>query len=154
MEQQKKKEEISLIDKLSKEVRNAKRINIVSMVISICMFLLLAIASVKTYRIVQETQLIEKVSELDIKTINDTINNLNEVMKQVDWEMVSEKIADLDVITINKRINELDVPMIQEKLMEIDLKNLSEDISKTLKTVNKLTDDMHLLKKKLVFWKR
>ena len=67
---------------------------------------------------------VEQVSQLNVESLNKTLEHVNVSMETVDWQQVSDVLGELDVDALNSAIEGLD----------------TEEISKSLKNLNDAAD--------------
>lgn len=120
-------EQKKLLEKLRKEVRSARIVSLLSLMISICLLGGLAFLYFQAMDVVAETRpLIKEVANIESDDINEAVDNLNVALKQVDWTMVSEKLDQLDVDDLNDKIKQLDVEGLNEKINQLDVDSLNK----------------------------
>ena len=151
-------EQKKLLEKLRKEVRSARIVSVLSLMISFCLLGGLAFLYFQAMDVVYETRpLLSEVAKIDSKDINEAVDNINVALKQVDWNMVSEKLAQLDVDDLNDKIKEMDVQALNDKITSLDvetfnakLKELNVDelndkiTSLDIETFNKKMKDLNM----------
>lgn len=76
----------------------------------------------------------EKVSALDVESLNRTMDNVNASLEGVDWEQVAEALEKLDVDALNSAIEGLDTAELTQSL-----KNLNEAVEKIRELSEKLS---------------
>lgn len=83
---------------------------------------------------------VEKVSELDVESLNSTMDNINASLEEVDWQQVADALGELDVEALNSAIEGLDT----EELTE-SLRNLNDAVDKVRELNDKLSEKMNSL---------
>lgn len=63
---------------------------------------------------------IRQVSLLNVDRLNETLNQVNGALEEVDWEQVSLKIGELDVDAINSAIDGLDTEELTKALENLN----------------------------------
>jgi len=100
------------IDILKKELKFTRICCMVSSILTICLLAAVIILFTKlqpVYEFMNTAKpVMEKISEVDVNSLNETIGTLNETMGEVDWEGLSDSIDALDVEAINKVIESYD----------------------------------------------
>lgn len=124
---------------LRKELRFTR---IVCMVTSVLTIFLLA-GGILLFGRVQELAAIgepvaEKVSELDVESLNDTLAHVNATLETVDWEQVADALGELDVDAINSAIEGLDTEELSKSL-----KNLNDAVEKIQEVSEKMNEGMN-----------
>lgn len=123
-------EQKKLLEKLRKEVRSARIVSLLSLMISFCLLGGLAFLYFQAMDVVYETRpLLSEVAKIDSEDINEAVDNINVALKQVDWNMVSEKLAQLDVDDLNDKIKALDVDSLNKLMKEMDVQALNDKIT-------------------------
>ena len=77
---------------------------------------------------------VEKVSALDVESLNRTMDNVNASLEGVDWEQVAAALEKLDVDALNAAIEGLDTAELTQSL-----KNLNEAVEKIRELSEKLS---------------
>ncbi len=111
---------------LMKELKLTRIICTVSSVLTLC----LMAGGILLFGKVQELAEIckpvaEKVSELDVESLNDTLAHINASLETVDWEQVADVLGKLDVEALNSAIEGMDTEELSESL-----KNLNDAVEK------------------------
>ena len=122
------------MNKLYRELRSTRIIGIVS---SLLAFLLLIWGGYLVYTIkgtLREAEpVMEKIAEVDVASLNATLEHVNETLESVDLEPIVQAIEELDVDGINAAIESLDM----------------EELSKALKNLNDAADIMKKISQSL-----
>lgn len=113
-------------DGLLRELKFTRIICMISSVLTLCLLL----GGVILYGRVRELSeicepAVEKISDIDMKSFNDTLNHVNATLERVDWEQVADSLGKLDVDAINSAIEGLDTKELSETL-----KNLNDAVEK------------------------
>lgn len=124
--------------KLMKELKRTRIICMVSSFLSLCLFA----GGILLFGKVQELTEIcrpvaERVSELDVASLNDTLDHINASLETVDWEQVADALGELDVDAINSAIEGLDTEELSESL-----KNLNDAVEKIQEISEKMNEGM------------
>ena len=77
---------------------------------------------------------VEKISALDVESLNRTMDNVNASLEGVDWEQVAAALEKLDVDALNAAIEGLDTAELTQSL-----KNLNEAVEKIRELSEKLS---------------
>lgn len=120
---------------LMKELRFTRIICIISSVLTFC----LLVGGVFLYGKVQELAeicepVIEKISDVDVDSLNETLDNVNASLESMDWERVADVLDDLDVDALNSVIEGLDTEELTEALQNLNavvekIKELNDKVS-------------------------
>lgn len=135
--------ENSTVDISTQQLRKELRFTrIVCMVTSVLTIFLLA-GGILLFGRVQELAAIcepvaEKVSELDVESLNDTLAHVNAALETVDWEQVADALGELDVDAINSAIEGLDTEELSKSL-----KNLNDAVEKIQEVSEKMNEGMN-----------
>lgn len=135
--------ENSTVDISTQQLRKELRFTrIVCMVTSVLTIFLLA-GGILLFGRVQELAAIcepvaEKVSELDVESLNDTLAHVNATLETVDWEQVADALGELDVDAINSAIEGLDTEELSKSL-----KNLNDAVEKIQEVSEKMNEGMN-----------
>ncbi len=128
--------------KLMKELKFTRIICMISSILTLC----LLAGGILLFGKVQELAeicrpVVEKVSELDVKSLNDTMDNINASLETVDWEQVADALGELDVEALNSAIEGLDTEELTKSLKNLnDAVDKVQEISEMMsEKVNKLT---------------
>lgn len=84
------------------------------------------------------TPVVEQLAQLDVDALNETLNQLNIVVAEVDWAMLSDSIASVDWEKLSQQISALDVDAINDAIEGLDTKEFSEALGTLNDTVEKL----------------
>lgn len=130
--------------KLMKELRLTRIICMISSFLTLC----LLAGGILLFGKVQELAeicrpVVEKVSELDVESLNDTMDNINASLETVDWQQVADALGELDVEALNSAIEGLDTEELSKSL-----KNLSDAVDK----VQEISEMMSEKVNKLTSW--
>ncbi len=112
--------------KLMKELKFTRIICMISSVLTLC----LLIGGVFLFDRVRDLSemcepAVEKISDIDMESFNNTLNHVNATLEKVDWEQVADSLGKLDVDAINSAIEGLDTEEFSEAL-----KNLNDAVEK------------------------
>lgn len=115
------------------------KITRIACIISSALMLCLLAGGVFLYGRVQEIAemcdpVLEKVSALDVESLNRTMDNVNASLEEVDWEQVAAALGELDVEAINSAIKGLDTEELNKSL-----KNLNDAVEKIKEISEKLS---------------
>lgn len=112
------------VEILKKELKFTRICSVVSSVLTICLLAAVVILFTKLWPVYEfmntAKPAVERISEIDVNTLNETIETLNETMGEVDWENLSNSLDALDVEAVNKVIENYD----------------PEEVSRTLDNLN------------------
>ncbi len=125
----------SSTSQLMKELRFTRIICIISSVLTFC----LLVGGVFLFGEVQKLAeicepAIEKLSDVDVESLNETLDNVNASLESVDWEQVADVLGELDVDALNSAIEDLDTEELTEALQNLNdtvdkIKEVSEKMS-------------------------
>lgn len=100
------------VEILKKELKFTRICCMVSSVLAVCLLAAVVILIVKLQPVYEFMNTAEpaigKISEIDVETLNETIETLNGTMGEVDWESLSNSLDALDVEAVNKLIESYD----------------------------------------------
>lgn len=121
--------------RLLRELKFTRMICMVSSLLTLC----LLTGGVFLFGKVQElTQMcepvVEKASELDVESLNSTLNHVNASLEEVDWEEVAAALGKLDVDALNTALEGLDTQELSESL-----RNLNDAAEKIRETGERLS---------------
>ncbi len=120
---------------LRKELRMTRIFCMISSVITFCLLagMILLFNSLRPiYDFLEKAEpILEEASMLDVDTLNDTLEQVNTSLEQVDWEELSRSLSQLDVKSINEALENLDTEEFSEALENLNeaadtLKGLGE----------------------------
>lgn len=121
------------MDDMKKELRLTRFFCIVSSLLTICLLAVIALLAIKLqpmYRFIEEAgPALQKVSELDIDTMNHVIQDLETSMGQMDWNELADSLEQLD---------KLDIETVNESLQSLDV----EELSAALEHINNAADTL------------
>lgn len=125
-------------EQLRKELRRTR----INCMISSFLSLILLAGGILLFGKIQELTEIcrpvaEKVSQLDVGSLNETLDHINASLVTVDWEQVAEALGELDVDAINSAIEGLDTEELSRSL-----KNLNEAVEKIQEISEKMSEGM------------
>ncbi len=128
---------------LLKELKLTRILCMISSVLTLCL-LAGGILLFGRVRELAETcePVVEKVSQLDVESLNDTLGHINTSLETVEWEQVADALGRLDVEALNSAIEGLDT----EELTE-SLKNLNDAVEKIREISEMLSEKMNSLSK-------
>lgn len=100
------------VEILKKELKFTRICCMVSSVLAVCLLAAVVILFVKLQPVYEFMNTAEpaigKISEIDVETLNETIETLNGTMGEVDWESLSNSLDALDVEAVNELIESYD----------------------------------------------
>lgn len=100
------------VEILKKELKFTRICCMVSSVLAVCLLAAVIILIVKLQPVYEFMNTAEpaigKISEIDVETLNETIETLNGTMGKVDWESLSNSLDALDVEAVNELIESYD----------------------------------------------
>lgn len=125
---QKEDERNDKLEMLRKELRLTRIFCIISSVLTICLLagvvvLCIGLRPVNEFMRKAEPAL-EQLEDLDVDTLNTTLEQVNISLEQVDWEQLSDSLGKLDVDAVNEALEGLD----------------TEEFSRALENLNNATD--------------
>lgn len=86
---------------------------------------------------------IEQLSEVDIETLNDTMEQMTVAFAEVDFEKLAQQIDDLDVEAINAKVAALDVDALNDKVAALDVDALNAKINALdIEGINKAIEEL------------
>ncbi len=123
------------VGQLMKELRFTRIICMISSVLTLCLLLggIFLFDRVQKLAAVCEPA-IEKISDVDVQSLNETLYHVNVSLKSVDWEQVADALGELDVEALNSAIEGLDTQELTESLQNLNeavdkLRELNEKMS-------------------------
>jgi len=120
---------------LMRELKFTRIICMISSVLTICLLAGGVLLFGKVRELIKICEpVVEKVSELDVESLNDTLAHINASLETVDWEQVADALGELDVEALNSAIEGLDT----EELTE-SLKNLNDAAEKVREASEKMS---------------
>ena len=113
------------MDKLLKELRLTRIVSIISSLLALSLLILGGYFVYTIKGTLREAEpVMEKIAEVDVESLNATLEHINETLEAVDFEPVVQAIEELDVEGFNAAIDSLDM----------------EELSKALKNLNDAAD--------------
>lgn len=96
------------------------------------------------------TPAVKQFAKLDIKTINETLTQMNTVVGTVDWKMLNDSIASVDWDMLNNSIASVDWQEVSTQLEALDVEAINsaiegldtEELTKALETMNGVVDKL------------
>lgn len=112
--------------RLMRELRFTRMMCMVSSALTLC----LLIGGVFLFGRLQELSqmcqpAIEKISDMDMESFNNTLHQVNATLGNVDWELLSENLGKLDVKALDSAVKGLNTEEFSEAL-----KNLNDAVEK------------------------
>ena len=131
----------SVTGQLIKELKFTRVICMISSLLTICLLAggILLFGKVRELAGICEP-VVEKVLQLDVESLNDTMGHINTSLETVDWEQVAEAMGKLDVDALNSAIEGLDTKELTESL-----KNLNDAVAKLRELSKLLSEKMNSL---------
>ncbi len=127
---------------LIKELRFTRIVCMVSSVLTLCLLAggILLLGRVRELEKFCEP-VVEKVSQLDVESLNETLGKVNVSLETVDWEQVAEALGELDVDAINSAIEHLDTEELSESLKNLNdavetVREIGELLSEKMKSLS------------------
>lgn len=125
----------SSTSQLMKELRFTRIICIISSVLTFCLLVGGGFLFGKVQKLAEICEpAIEKISDVDVESLNETLDNVNASLESVDWEQVADVLGELDVDALNSAIEGLDT----EELTEA-LQNLNDTVDKIKEVSDKMS---------------
>ena len=123
------------MDKLLKELRLTRIVSIISSLLALSLLILggyFAHVIAGTFR--EAEPVMEKIAEVDVESLNATLENINETLEAVDLEPLVLAIEELDVEGLNAAIDSLDMEELSEALRNLNdaadiMKNIGQALS-------------------------
>lgn len=120
---------------LIRELRITRIACIISSVLTLCLLAGGVFLYGRVQRITETCEpVVEKVSALDVESLNRTMDNINASLEEVNWEQVAAALEELDVDALNSAIEGLDTAELTQSL-----KNLNEAVEKIREISDKLS---------------
>ena len=124
-------------DDMRKLLRDLRFTRIVSIISSLLATLLLVWGGYLVYTvkdIMREVEpVMEKIAEVDVESLNATLEHVNETLETVDLEVVVQAIDELDVKGLNAAIDSLDMEELTKALKNLnDAADVFKQISQSL----------------------
>lgn len=132
---------------MSKLLRELRFTRIVSIISSLLAVLLLVWGGYLVYTvksIMREAEpAMEKIAEVDVESLNASLEHVNETLETVDLESVAQAIDELDVEGLNAAIESLDMEELTKALKNLNdaadvFKQISQTLSQTLSPLTSL----------------
>lgn len=109
------------MESLRRELRISRIFNGIVSLLLVCLIAGGVFVGVKVQKFAAEVQPIaEKLAEVDVDALNDTMENLNDTMKEVDWEQLSQQLSKLDMEALNEAIDGLDTKALSDTLEKLN----------------------------------
>lgn len=128
------------LEQLRKELRITRVVCIVSSVLTSALLLggILLYGQMRpVLEMTKETgPIIEELAELDIESVNMTLEQVGNTLGSVDWKEVSNAIESVDWQQVSDTIGELDVEAFNNAVEDLDTK----EFSKAIERLNKVID--------------
>lgn len=128
------------LEQLRKELRITRVVCIVSSVLTSALLLggIFLYGQMRpVLELTKETgPIIEELAELDIESVNMTLEQVGNTLGSVDWKEVSNAIESVDWQQVSDTIGELDVETFNNAVEDLDTK----EFSKAIERLNKVID--------------
>lgn len=136
----------STTHQLMKELKITRIICMISSALTLCLLAggILLFGRVRELAEVCEP-VVEKVSKLDVESLNDTLAHINDSLETVDWEQVADALGELDVEAINSVIERLDVDAINSAIEGLD----TEELTQSMKNLNDAVEKIREISEKM-----
>ena len=125
-------------DDMSKLFRELRLTRIVSIISSLLALSLLILGGYFAYTVkdaLKEAEpVMEKIAEMDVESLNATLEHINETLETVDLEPIVQAIEELDVEGLNSAIDSLDMVELSKALRNLNdaadiMKKIGESLS-------------------------
>lgn len=130
----------NILEQLRKELRITRVVGIVSSVLTGALLfggIVLYGQMRPVLELAKETgSIIEELAELDIESVNMTLEQVGNTLGSVDWKEVSNAIESVDWQQVSDTIGELDVEAFNNAVEDLDTK----EFSKAIERLNKVID--------------
>lgn len=121
--------------RLIRELKITRTVCIISSALTLCLLVGGGFLFSRVQKIAEICEpVVEKVSALDVQSLNRTMDNVNASLEGVDWEQVAAALEKLDVEALNSAIEGLDTAELTESL-----KNLNDAVEKIREISEKLS---------------
>ena len=123
---------------LLRELKITRVICMISSLLTLCLLAGGVFLLGKVGELIQMCEpVVEKVSELDVESLNDTLGHVNASLEEVDWEEVADALGSLDVSALNAALEGLDTRELSESLKNLNdavemIRELGERMSSML----------------------
>lgn len=121
--------------RLMKELKITQLICLISSALTLCLLVggVLLFGRVQKMAEICEPA-IAKIADVDVESLNETLDNVNTSLESVDWELVADALGELDVEALNSAIEGLDTEELTESLQNLNdaaakIKEISERLS-------------------------
>ncbi|MCM1541316.1 MAG: hypothetical protein NC121_08645 [Blautia sp.] len=132
--------------KLMRELKFTRVICMISSVLTLCLLAGGILLSARVRELGEAcAPVVEKVSQLDVESLNATLVHVNDTLETVDWNRVAESLGELDVEALNSTIERLDVDAINSAIEGLD----TAELTQALKTLNDAVEKIRELSDKL-----
>lgn len=122
-----------VLNSLKKELRLTRIFCLISSFLTVCLLIggiFLVNQLQPVFQFMGEVQpVLAEIAELNVDTVNDTLEQLNAAVGDVDWEQLSDTLGQLDVAAINEAVENLDT-----EELTVSLRNLNDAVD-TLKSI-------------------
>ena len=131
---------------LLRELKITRVICMISSLLTLCLLAGGVFLFGKVGELIQMCEpVVEKVSELDVESLNDTLGHVNASLEEVDWEEVADALGSLDVSALNAALEGLDTRELSESLKNLNdavemIRELGERMSSMLSSFGDFFD--------------
>lgn len=129
---------------LLRELKFTRMICVVSSLLTLCLLAGGVFLFGRVRELAQMCEpMVEKVSELDVESLNGALNHVNASLEQVDWEEVADTLGKLDVDALNSALEGLDTRELSESLRNLNdavetIRQLGEKMSSLVSSFGEL----------------
>lgn len=122
-------------DQLMRELKFTRIICMISSVLTLCLLVGGVFLFGKVQKLAEVCEpAVEKISDVDVQSFNETLHNVNASLESVDWENVADTLGELDVEALNSAIEGLDTEALSESLQNLNdamekMRELSDKMS-------------------------
>lgn len=109
------------VGQLMKELKFTRIICMISSALTLCLLIGGVFLFVQVQRLAAVCEpAIEKISDVDVESLNETLDHVNASLESVDWEQVADALGELDVEALNSAIDGLDTEALTESLQNLN----------------------------------
>ena len=122
------------MDKLFRELRLTRIVSIISSLLALSLLIMGGYFAHTIKGTLREAEpAMEKIAEVDVESLNATLEHINETLEAVDLEPIMQAIEELDVEGLNTAIDSLDMEELSKALRNLnDAADIMKKIGETL----------------------
>lgn len=110
-----------LLRKIKKETLASRIFSMISMILMVGVFTFSLISFINVQKFISEAQpVVEELSKLDADLMNETMDNMNFALENMDWERLCRVLDEIDFAGINNVLGNIDMEEFSELLENIN----------------------------------